>query len=111
MILGRRARWITIFPRMRLNLLASRRRRALVLLGRGLRNRKTILERIVAGVDSYLGMRVKLWMETFAPARARSPEEKKMMVISSNRWIVASPGMGGGMGNRRTSSTGGRFRG
>src|SRR5438270_12959586 len=42
MILGRRARWISIFPRMPLNLLARRRRRALVLLGRGLRNRKTI---------------------------------------------------------------------
>jgi hypothetical protein len=33
----------------------------------------------------YLGMRVKLWMETFAPPRARSFAERKTMVISSNR--------------------------
>src|SRR5260370_39622480 len=46
MILGRRTRWISIFLRRPLNLLARRRRRALVLLGRGLRNRKTIARAI-----------------------------------------------------------------
>jgi hypothetical protein len=55
----------------------------------------------------YLGMRVKFWMETFAPTRARSLADRKTMVISLNRWIVVCRGMG----NRSTSSTGGRFRG
>src|ERR1700733_12402615 len=42
MILERRARQINTFPMRTLNLLASRRRRALVPLARGLRNRKTL---------------------------------------------------------------------
>ena len=65
------------------------------------------VEEEVLPAGFYLGMRVKLWMETFAPPRARSLADRKTMVISLNRWIV----VGRGMGNRRTSSTGGRFRG
>ena len=39
-------------------------------------------------------MRVKLSMETLAPARARSGAGTKKIVISSNRWIVAELEMG-----------------
>jgi hypothetical protein len=59
------------------------------------------------GSDSYFGMRVKLWMETFAPPRARSLAGRKIIVISSNRRMVANLTIG----NRKVSSTGGRLRG
>ena len=42
------------------------------------------VEEDVLRTGFYLGMRVKLWMETFAPPRARSLADRKTMVISLN---------------------------
>jgi hypothetical protein len=54
------------------------------------------------GKGFYLGMSVKLWMETFAPPRARSLAGRKTMVTASNWCMVLDLEMG----NRSVSFTG-----